>query len=176
MTLPIRTKFITDLFLHLNKMATPTYKPLVDVAFKKRIATNFNSEVMERMVQKAIRNIPDIALTVGMQRMAMSNHLLNQLEIDPTIYAGIIVVDVHGKHVKLTHESVKQESLGTYNDVEYFGLKLAGSNFGYTGTKLIGVYDAILRDEGRSIDAREVESTQEVSEDKPQTKPKKAKK
>lgn len=148
-------------------MATPTYTPSIDVAFKKRLYDKVGKTIGDSMVKNVTDKVADSYLTNGDQRVVLPEVVLNALEVDPAQYALFGIMN-NGVYVEKTAIPQYIRNYGKYNGVDIWAYELKFSSFGFDPKKPIkptAVYDAPTdNDWGRGVAERGVEEQKPVEE------------
>jgi len=148
-------------------MATPTYTPSIDVAFKKRLYDKVGTTIGDSMIANVVSKVSDLYLENGDQRVVLPDVVLNALEFNPAQYALFAIMN-NGVCVEKTSIPQYIRNYGKYNGIDIWAYELKFSSFGFdpeTPIKPTAVYDAPTdRDWGRGVAERGVEEQKPAEE------------
>lgn len=148
-------------------MATPTYKPSIDVAFKKRLYDKVGTTIGDSMIANVLSKVGDIYLENGDQRVVLPEVVLNALEFNPAQYALFGIMN-NGVYVEKTAIPQYIRNYGKYNGVDVWAYELKFSSFGFDPERPIkptAVYDAPTdNDWGRGVAERGIEEQKPAEE------------
>lgn len=164
-------------------MATPTYTPSIDVAFKQRLYDKVGKTIGDSIVANVISKVGDIHLENGDQRVVLPEVVLNALKFNPAQYALFGIMN-NGVYVEKISIPQYIRNYGKYNGADIWAYEIEFSSFGFdpeTPIKPNAVYDAPTEndwdrgigeriiDEQKPVEKIVVETSTDTSLETPET-------
>lgn len=147
-----------------------TYKPPIDVAFKKRVADRFGWAITEKMCAYAEKVIPDNTLLNGEQRMILPDVVISHFGINTELNTVLCIVQNGNIVNKVDNQYISR--LGVYGDRVFYGINIEIQSLIQPIKKPVIVEHVYIPAVKEVVEVREIAPIQEIEVAK--TKPQKS--